>query len=253
MISSIGSIRQEKIKQYIEENDIVTIHELCELCPEVSMMTIHRDLDILERAGFVEKFRGGARSVRHANDPLFDTRVQENNAGKTVIAEKALSLIRPNSSIFLDASTTNLVLVQHLPDESFTVVTTSPSVALALCKLSNPSITLCCGTLHRRNLALAGQNTLDMLSTINIDIAFMGVSGCSAEAGFTCGTEDDMRVKRLVIRKARQSVVLCDRTKFNRLMPYTFCGIGEPDYLICDTQPPEKVIEAASAGGVTIL
>lgn len=253
MADSLAELRQEKIQSYIEKNNIVTIKELQSLCPEVSLMTIHRDLDALEAAGVVSKFRGGAKRVQHANDPIFDVRLRENKEGKTKIAKKALNLIEPGGSIFLDASTTNLILADMLPDVSLSVVTTSPSIALELCKLSSPTITLCSGTLHRRNLALAGQGTLDMLKTVNIDTAFIGVSGCSAEAGFTCGTEDDMRVKRAVIEKARRSVILCDHTKFNRLMPYTFCEINEPDILICDKTLPAKVAKAISIGKVRVL
>ena len=104
------NIRQEQIREYIEEKNVVTIKELQVLFPNVSLMTIHRDLDALEKEGAVVKFRGGAKSVRLADDPDFNVRMRENNAGKTAIARKALELIQPHTSIFLDASTTNLAL-----------------------------------------------------------------------------------------------------------------------------------------------
>ena len=253
MERTLAELRQENIRKYIEKKDIVAIRELQELCPQVSLMTIHRDLDVLEKAGIITKFRGGARSVHQVSEPIFDVRMRENSAGKTKIAEKALSLIEPGGAIFLDAGTTSLMLARMFPDVSLSVVTTAPGIAMELSKLPNPTITLLGGTLHRRNLSLSGQNTLDMLQHINIDLAFVGVSGCSAEAGFTCGTEDDMHVKRLVIEKARHSVLLCDQTKFDRLMPYTFCSFDEPDVLICDVTPPEDIVKKARAGKVRVL
>ena len=83
------SIRQEQIREYIEQKNVVTIKELCALFPNVSLMTIHRDLDALERNGSVVKFRGGAKSVRHTSDVEFNVRMLENNAGKDAIARKA--------------------------------------------------------------------------------------------------------------------------------------------------------------------
>lgn len=247
------SIRQEQMREYIEQKNVVTIKELQVLFPNVSLMTIHRDLDALERSGTIVKFRGGAKSVRHTGDPEFNVRMRENNAGKNVIARKALELIQPHSSIFLDASTTNLALAKNLPDINLTVFTTGPSIALELCRLHNPVVTLCCGTINRKNLALSGQNTLQMLEGINIDLAFIGVSGCSVEAGFTCGTESDMLVKRLVIRKARTSVVMCSHEKFSCLMPYTFANMEDVDYIIGDSALPENFAQAAQAAGVTLL
>ena len=249
----MNNIRQQLIQEFIEKNNVVTIKELHELCPDVSLMTIHRDLDTLEQNGSIVKFRGGARSVRHAGDLGFDIRLQENVAGKNVMAAKALELIQPNSTIFLDASTTNLILARKLPDTNLNIFTTGPNIAIELCRLVNPNITLCCGTLNRKNMALSGPNTLDMLEKINIDIAFIGVSGCFADVGFTCGTDADMVIKHSVIKKARTSVVMCDHGKFSRLMPYTFATFQDVNYLISDERVPESIAVAAVEGGVEVL
>ena len=249
----MNTLRQLRIKEYIEHKSVASIKELHALFPEVSLMTIHRDLDVLERNGALVKVRGGAKAVRHAADLGFDIRLEENIDGKTVIAAKALQLIQPHSSVFLDAGTTNLILARKLPDVSLNIVTTGPNVAIELCHLSNPTVTLCCGTINRKNQALSGRNTLEMLERINIDTAFIGVSGCSAESGFTCGTEAEKLVKQLVIQKARTSVIVCDQTKFSRLMPYTFASFADVDYLVCDGNIPQAVVDAAERHGLTIL
>ena len=249
----MNQIRLNRMKAYIEKKNVVTIKELQALFPEVSLMTIHRDLDMLMEAGTVVKFRGGAKSVRHNGDPEFNVRIGENNSGKFAIAQKAMELLQPHSSVFLDASTTNLMLARSLPDMNLNIITTGPSIALELCRLHNPVVTLCCGTINRKNLALFGQNTLEMLDKINIDLAFIGVSGCSVEAGFTCGTEGDMLVKRMVIQKARTSVVMCTRDKLKCLMPYTFAQLSDVDYMITDEPMPEAFQVAAKTAGLRIL
>ena len=238
----MNTLRQARIKEYIEHKSVATIKELHALFPDVSLMTIHRDLDVLERSGAVIKVRGGAKAVRHAADLGFDIRLEENIDGKLSIAQKALQLIQPYSSIFLDAGTTSLILAQNLPDMSLNIVTTGPNIAIDLCHLSNPTVTMCCGTLNRKNQALSGINTLQMLEKINIDTAFIGVSGCSAESGFTCGTE-----------AARTSVILCDHTKFSRLMPYTFASFADVKYMVCDGSVPENIAQMAAKNGLTIL
>lgn len=249
----MNRIRRDKLKDYIELQKVVSIRQIQDLFPEVSLMTIHRDLDALEEEGYVVKFRGGAKAVRHTVDPEFNVRMRENNTGKLLIARKALELIQPHTSVFLDASTTNLALARCLPDINLNIFTTGPSIALELCKLNNPVVTMCCGTINRNNLALSGQNTLQMLEKINIDLAFIGVSGCSVEAGFTCGTESDMLVKKLVIEKARRSVIMCGREKLSSLMPYTFAEFSDVDYLIADEAMPEGFVTAAEKAGVIIL
>ena len=73
------------------------------------------------------------------------------------------------------------------------------------------------------------------------------------DAGFTCGTEGDMLVKRLVIQKARRSVVMCGQEKFSCLMPYTFATLEDVDYVINDGGMPEAFAQAAKAAGVKVL
>ena len=249
----MNTIRQNRICDYIETKKVVTIRELQELCPEVSLMTIHRDLDALEACGAVIKVRGGAKAAIHVGDPGFEIRMRANNEGKAVIAHKALQLLHEHRSVFLDASTTNLMLARAMPDIPLNIFTTGPSIGIELCRLANPVVTLCGGTLNRKNMALSGRDTLEVLKRINIDLAFIGVSGCSVETGFACGTESDMLVKRLVIEKARTSVMMCDKAKFGRLMPYTFADFPDVNYLISDDTLPESVRQKAEAAGVKIL
>lgn len=239
--------RQALIRAFVKDKDFVSIGELRALCPDVSAMTIHRDITALEEEGLLSKVRGGARVLHYTTEPLFDIRSRVNTAGKQLIAEKALPLLRPGASVFLDAGTTNLTLARLLPDIELTIFTTGPSIALELARLVNPSINLCGGNLNRTNLAISGQSTLAAIDQINIDIAFLGASGCTPEAGFVCGKESEMLVKRRILEKARTRVVLCDGSKFNRLLPFTFARFDEIDLLVSDQPLPEEFREPMGA------
>ena len=99
----MNSIRQRNILEYIETNQIVTIKELQNLFPDVSLMTIHRDLDVLSQGGAIVKVRGGARAVRHTGDPGFDVRLEENNPGKMSMDMEPMSqasVMQPSQSTF---------------------------------------------------------------------------------------------------------------------------------------------------------
>lgn len=249
----MNRIRQERIRNYVENKNIATIKELQRLLPDVSLMTIHRDLDNLERQGVLAKYRGGVKSIKHFSDVEFNVRLKENNPGKLLMAKKAMSLLQPHSSVFLDAGTSNLFLARSLPDINLNIITTSPGIALELSRLTNPIITLCGGALNRNNLAVSGHKTIEMLESINIDTAFIGVSGCSVDAGFTCGTEGDSYVKKLVIKKARTSVLMCGTEKLKCLMPYTFASFADVDYIVSDAPLPESYVKSAKDAGVILL
>ena len=249
----MNRLRREAILSFVEDKNVASIKELMEFMPDVSLMTIHRDLDFLESQGFLTKFRGGAKAVKQPGEAEYHTRLKENSKGKQIMASKAKTLLQGRNSIFLDAGTSNLFLARELEDTNLHIITTSPGIALELSRLLNPDITLCGGTLNRNNLSVSGQNTLEMLRGINIDIAFIGVSGCSLTEGFTCGTESDSFIKREIIRKARTSVLMLGEEKLKCLMPYTFAEMEDVDFIICDKELPDDYKARANEAGVKIL
>ena len=55
--------RLELIKQILNEKGYVSFKELSENFPELSVMTLRRDIERLEFEGFAIKIRGGAKKI----------------------------------------------------------------------------------------------------------------------------------------------------------------------------------------------
>lgn len=246
-------MRLEKIHRFITEKQQVSINEIAGLCPEVSTMTIHRDLNELERDGHIVKIYGGARLISAKSEGSFSNREAENLDAKEIIARKAAEVLKPGMSVFIDAGTTTQMLAKTIPNIDIQIFTVAPTLALDLASIPKPSVTMCAGTLDKDYLMLTGFFTLDMLTRINIDVALMATSGFSLECGFTCGVESQMTVKRFALDKAKTSYVLMDNTKFNKTLPYTFGDLGDIDFLITDGPPPKDIARAAKRYDVGII
>ena len=229
--------------------------ELNSLFPDVSVMTIHRDLAKLEEDRLIIRTRGGAMAINYhgVTEGKLETRMQSNVIEKREIASKALQLIYNDSTVFLDAGTSCMSLAQMLPDIDINIFTTAPNIAVELSRLVNPTIHMCGGTLNRSNQAVSGASTLAMLENINIALAFIGVSGYTADGGFTCGKEDEMQVKRLIMKKAARKVILMDSSKYGKIFPYKFGNMEDIDYVISDGQLPEEFLEKAQNAEVIVL
>ncbi len=252
----MNQIRRESIGKYIQEKGAVTVKEISALFPDLSAMTIHRDLEKLEEEGVIVRTRGGAMPANpnaFHTEVKFEKRMNTNTQAKKEMAQKALPLIGQGSAVFLDAGTSCLALAQALPDMDLNIFTTAPNIALELGRLSLPTVHMCGGMLNRSNLAVSGQSTIQMLEQINIAIAFLGVSGCTPEGDFTCGKEDEMLVKRLLVQKAGTTVILMDSSKCGRILPYTFGSIEEVGYIISDGAFPAELAEKAEAAGTKVL
>ena len=251
----MNQLRREKIRKYIQEKGAVSVKEINLLFPDVSVMTIHRDLAKLEEERLIIRTRGGAMSVNYhgINESKLETRMQSNVKEKQDIAQKALQLIYTDSAVFFDAGTSCMALAQILPDIDLNIFTTAPNIAVELSHLIRPTIHMCGGTLNRGNQAVSGPSTLAMLEHINIATAFLGVSGYTADGGFTCGKEDEMQVKRLIMKKAARKVILMDSSKCGKIFPYMFGKIEDVDYIISDGNLPEEFVRLAQEANVIVL
>ena len=248
--------RISKIKKYIEENGKVTLSELEVMFPNISSMTLRRDLEKLEQLGDVVRTRGGAKSIIHLSrikEELYSTRASESILEKNTIAKKALSLIQEGRSIFLDSGTTTMYLSQLITNQKLFISTSAPNIALECVKNPNASVYIIGGNLNRDNLSLSGVNALDFFKNINIDIAFMAASGFTGQNGFTCGNYNECEIKRHVVSKASKVVMLMDSSKIGKSMPFSFAKFSDIDVIISDEKASDEFLNEAKKYKVGVI
>lgn len=247
--------RRERIRLLLEKQEIVTIKELEKEFPDVSSMTIRRDLESLESMGQAIRIRGGARAVRHfpgSAEAVYAMRAVENPEGKAKIARLAVEYIETGRSVYFDAGTTVMALAKITPDLNLSILTSAPNVALELVQRYNPTVNLIGGVLSRTNLALSGVQSFEMVKNFNIDIAFVVPSAFSIESGFSCGNQGECELKRAIIRKARRRILLIDSGKFDKNLPFTFAKLSEVDLVLTDREPDGKFLEEFEKRGVAL-
>jgi DeoR family fructose operon transcriptional repressor len=252
---SMPAERREDVNSYIQSKGEVMLADLQARHPGVSSMTLRRDLEFLERRGDVVRIRGGAKSIAHLSmlkEAAYTQRQTEHAEAKMAIARKAVELLSPGRSIYIDSGTTCMCFAQRVPDQNLFVLTPAPNVALELVKLPNVKINLTGGQLHRETLTLSGFNAVEYVKTLNIDLAFMAASAFSLSSGFSCGDYHEAELKRLVMRKARHVVVLMDSSKFNGTMPHTFATLDDIQALVTDGPLPRDYERAFRRAHVTV-
>lgn len=248
--------RREKIRILLSEKPFVSLHELQEMFPEVSHMTLRRDIDFFEKSGAAIKVRGGARSVKFIGETVedaFTDRMKSHVEEKTGIAKEAAAYIEPGRSIFIDSGSTAEKLAGFLPEERLTFTTTSPSIALELCRAGHHAVNIVGGRVDPDNRSVSGMYAMKFILEMNIDIAFLSPSGMSLSGSFTCGNYSEGELKSTVAKKARHVIMLMDRSKIDKMLPFTFCEMKDVDVLICDGELPSEARAAAEAAGTLLI
>ena len=254
----MGLSRLEFVNSLIQKKGEAKLSELEAMMPDVSSMTLRRDLAILEDRGDIIRIRGGARSIaslseRFLKEEAYYRRAVEHNDAKTLIASKAVHLIEHARSLFVDSGTTTMSFVKALPEQSFSILTSAPNIGLELIKKPNTTVTLIGGQLNKDNLSVSGTNSLNFIKNLNIDIAFMATSGFSLESGFTSGNVNECELKKYVVKKSSKVIMLMDNSKLNQNMLFSFAFLKDIDVLVTDQQLPENIIKAAAKMKVKII
>ena len=246
----MSNARQEKILQVLEQKGDVQLQKLKDLFPEVSVMTLRRDLITLENEGHVIRTYGGAVSTGKlpgikGEEDAYTRRAAENVEAKMNIAEKALRLMEPGRSIYLDAGSTIMCLARMVEDESYSIITSGVNIALELIKKNKISAVALGGQLNRNTLSMSGPNAMAFLDTVNIDLAFMSASGFSLDNGFTVSNIYEGEIKRKVIARAKQVIALVDSSKVNKDLAFTYAYLKDIDIWICDSALSSDIMREA--------
>jgi DeoR/GlpR family transcriptional regulator of sugar metabolism len=256
--------RRSEILAIIDRKGEASLAELCGLFPDVSEMTVRRDLIQLEQDGRIIRTRGGAVSVRNLRDSgagygqngeenEYLLRANTNRDAKDVIARKALAFVEKGRSIYFDAGSTVMALARVMPDETMTIITNGTNVAQELVARHNITVMMPGGAVNRNTLSVSGPLSVNFIDNLNIELAFMSASGCSVDAGFTVSNIYEAELKHTVIARARTRIMLLDSSKFNKSLLFTLAELGQIDYLICECEPPEDIARACGEAGVTII
>ena len=186
-------------------------------------------------------------------DDFFNRRAIRNIQEKQGIAQKALRLIQPDTAIFLDSGSTTTELARLFPDQSNLIYTTGLSCATELAGLEKPVIMLPGGRLNRYSISTYGTMAIQELEHVNFHQTFLGITGYTLQAGFTCGSIEEALLKRTAMKQADQVIVLMDSSKVGVKRSYSICSMADVDLVISDGHLPQDVLAECERHRIPVL
>ncbi len=233
-----------EIAELLDKRGKLTLEQLEEHFPRVSQMTLRRDLLHLEEEGKIIRIRGGAMSVREVQKTSGEPYVKKTTIHtdeKIVIAQKAAGLIDEGASIFLDGGTTALYLAKEMPDRPCSVFTNGLAVATELAKKKKVVVNLLGGQLIKENLATASTFSSIYFTDTNFELAIISASAFTPESGFSCSSQMEAELLRVIVKKAKFLYMMLDSSKIGKIKAFTFARAEDINVLITDNAFPEEL------------
>ncbi|GGM38674.1 DeoR family transcriptional regulator [Longimycelium tulufanense] len=244
--------RRQDILGLVLDRGELRIAELAERF-DVSLMTMHRDLDDLAARHLLRKLRGRVASF----PPLTvetATRFREGLrlAEKSALAAAAIGEVVPGSTVLVDDSTTNFPLAGQLTRiERLTVITNSVRVAQTVASAPEASVVFIGGRYHGEFESTSGPDTLRALASIRPDLAFVSATAIT-HGHLYHPVQDYALIKQEICRSAARSVLLVDHSKFGRTATYPHGDVGSFDLVVTDDRIPAEELQAIRDFGVEV-
>ncbi|MGW5075814.1 DeoR/GlpR family DNA-binding transcription regulator [Rhodococcus sp. NPDC004095] len=219
----------------------------------VSLMTVHRDLDELQRRGVVRKFRGGVSVQRTSTYEIAATlRRLIAVPQKRAIAAAASRLVEPGQSVLLDDSTTAASMLDHLLDvEDLHIVTNYLPAMSRIAADGRAALTAIGGTYDVSHESFLGVAAASAIRGVRVDTVFFSTTTADLDGTYH-QEESIVAVKTEMIRSARRRVLLMDASKLAGTSLRLVSDWSSIDDLVTDTAAPAGLLDALRSRGVTV-
>lgn len=228
--------RATAIRQHLFAKGYCSISEIA-VAVGASEPTVRRDLQLLEAEGQILRTHGGAQiSAASGIEIVFEQRENINLPIKRAIGEAAYRLLRPETSVFLDAGTTVLQLARRLRLNPIPlrVFTNCLPVAHVLMPVPEIGVTLLGGSLRRENASMVGMLAEAALERLWFDQLFLGVGAISEDGSISSADEQEAQINSAMLARCKEAIVLADADKFGMRLTYDVLRLGADMRLLTD-------------------
>ena len=253
--SILPAERRRLISQLLRQHGSVSVSAL-ESEFGISPMTARRDLDELERRGVARRTHGGAvLPGLSSHEDSFQQRLGVEVEAKERLATAAFALLEAGEAVFVDSSTTAYFTARRIVRENLhcTLLTNAVAVMDLLTEIDAPQVELvgAGGTLRKLTRSFVGPQAVRGIEAHFADHVIFSVRGLTPDGYLTDPDPLEAEVKRAMINRARQAVLLVDSTKFDR-PALTQIAAASDVGLILAADVPETVLKPLARAGLDV-
>ena len=138
--------------------------------------------------------------------------------------------------IALDASSTCWYLARQLPDIDIQVFTNSQPICQELAKREHIQLISSGGRLERKYGCYVNSALISQLKSLDIDLFIFSCEGIDSDGTLWDSNATNADFKSILLKRASQSLLLIDKSKFNRSGEARIGRLDGVTHIVSDTQ-----------------
>ena len=241
------------IRQYLTANGQIEVTNLSGMLG-VSEVTIRKDLERLERDGFLIRTHGGA--ILQTEEDMLTPVSGESSATteEKEIAKTACSLLKSDSIILLSGGSITSLIAAELASSpiALTILTNSLEVCLTLQKTKQIPTLLLGGALDNNEKAVYGDLTIAAMRELHVNEVYYEADGLNGDLLTTAETTGKARFIQEAIRISDREILLLPSKRFGRTAFSRIGRLKEGSTLITDTGISDECKELTFRNGIRL-
>ena len=230
--------RQQALLGYLREKHFATIKELSGQI-WASESSVRRDIDQLEKKGYVNKIYGGVVLAEYRNSIVpVGLRDSQNSAVKEALAKKAAKLVFDGATLILDGSSTVRRILNYLDGYlELTIITNNQRI---FNECTNQDIKLYCtgGYFLNQSNIFVGSAAENFIRGISADLLFFSGQALSDDGEISDVSEEETSLRKVMLARSKKKIFLCDSSKLGMVKTFTICTKDDVDQILCDKPLP---------------
>ena len=246
--------KKEYILNKLNENKILRIDDLARDlgCTTASVRYIVNDLS---EKKLLKRVHGGVaidnRAVLDMPENIVKTR---NIEMKEYIADIAVNLISDNSTIILDSGTTNVILANKIRNfKNLNIITNSIKIAYLLMDRPNLNIIVIGGAVRTITHSIVNYGKENILEYLQADKLFLNCGAVTIKEGVTDPNMQEAKIKRDIIERSKEVVLLADSSKFGKISLSLVCTLDKINKIITDNSINQEYLERIREMNTAVL
>lgn len=251
-------LRINRLIELLHANGRLSIKDAATLL-QVSEMTIRRDLSAVESSQLIRNVNGILISYQNPTsqytdkeyDLLHEGTIQ--NEAKQLIGKFAAQLVCPQDFVIFDTGSTTEQIISYIPAElNFGALCFNRNILDQLSRHANAEIAFAGGYYHKATQMFTSEEGVQFIQNIRANKVFVSAAGIHESLGISCANSYEVPTKRVILKSAKQHILVADSSKFGVVRSSYFCDLDDIDVVVTDNGLPPEWISLLRGRGITL-
>ena len=244
--------RQQRILSLVRDREEVRNEELASELG-VSMMTVRRDLGLLEQHRLLRRTHGGAISMERAHTTRHIS--EEAAYCRDRISQYAARFLSDGDSIFINGSRMALNMLEHAGEKKITVYTNN---GWAIGKRFPKGVTINFTGGEMQGHIMVGEDVVRNLLMMHADKTFLGCAAVYENGDFRYDISTEISINEIMVGGTKGPLyLLAEHTKLQRQSVSGRTGSGvtydRPTMLITDSMADPDIVDQLRRNGIEVV